>query len=333
MPLADASVWADGARVAHVPVDLLHETAAERGGFAWFDLVDPTEDELRAAAAELELHSLVVEDIAQRGQRPKLEPYDRTVYCVVHRIRPGSDESSTEEVHAIVGPSSVVTVSWGDAAGLGEVRRRVEEAQERLPRTPIAVLHALLDEAADGHADRTDAARERIAQLEEAFFGEGDPQTVEVYRTMREVLAISRAAEPMSPIVERLLARLPDAELELRRHLRDVDDHARRTSARLQGAQRLLTGLLQLAAARVAERQNEEIRAMTEQQIVQNDQTKKVTSWAAILFAPTLVAGIYGMNFRHMPELHWLLGYPFAIVLMLLFAGVLYVVFKRRHWL
>ncbi len=336
MPIADASVWAGGTRVAGaVPFDRVFETAAERDGFAWVDLVDPTEVELREVADELDLHHLLVEDVVSRGQRPKLEPYGTTAYCVVHRVEDGGqgDALVGREVHVIVSDRCVVTVSWHGDDAPRRVRERLRRGIAPLRLTPLAVLYAILDDTADAHERLAMGVHEQIEGIEDVFFGEEHPPTVDIYRTMRRVLALQRAADPMSDVVERVAARIGDDELELRRHLRDVDDHARRTATRLGGDRDLLASMLQLASARVAERQNDELRAMTEQQIEQNDQTKKVTSWAAILFAPTLIAGIYGMNFTHMPELGWLLGYPFAVVLMLAFAGILYLVFKRRHWL
>lgn len=342
MAIADASVWADGCRVADdVPFDRVFETAAERSGFAWVDLTDPTEAELREVAAELDLHHLLVEDVVSRGQRPKLEAYGGTEYCVIHHVEQhgleqrGADDADpvVHELHAIVSERSVVTVSWGGDRAPVRVRERLERGLGSLEPGPRTVLYALLDDAADAHERLAMAVHGTIEGIEDVFFGEEHPPTVDIYRTMRRVLTLQRAADPMSDVVERVASRTAEADLELRRHLRDVDDHARRTATRLGGDRDLLASMLQLASARVAERQNDELRSMTEHQIEQNDQTKKVTSWAAILFAPTLIAGIYGMNFRHMPELHWLLGYPFAIVLMLAFAGVLYLVFKRRHWL
>ncbi|MGY3126733.1 magnesium transporter [Agrococcus sp. UYP33] len=338
MPIADASVWAHGARVADpVPFDRVFETAAERGGFAWVDLVDPTEAELRQVADELDLHHLLVEDVISRGQRPKLEPYGDTEYCVVHRVEARGDADDDElvgrEVHAILSERCIVTVSWHGDDAPTRVRERFERGILPLELAPRTVLYAILDDIADAHERLAMAVHGQIEGVEDIFFGEEHPPTVEIYRAMRRVLTLQRAADPMSDVVSRVAARVGDDQLELRRHLRDVDDHARRTATRLSGDRDLLASMLQLASARVAERQNDELRSMTEHQIEQNDQTKKVTSWAAILFAPTLIAGIYGMNFTHMPELHWLLGYPFAIVLMLAFAGVLYLVFRRRRWL
>jgi len=335
MAIADTSVWADGARVAEaVPFDRVLETAADRDGFAWVELVDPTERELLAVADELDLHHLLVEDVVSRGQRPKLESYGTTQYCVVHRVEAdAADELVGREVHVIVSDRCVVTVSWHGDDAPARVRERLERGIAPLRLAPLTVLYAILDHTADAHERLAIGVHEQIEGIEDVFFGEEHPPTVDTYRAMRRVLALQRAADPMSDVVDRVAARVGEEQLELRRHLRDVDDHARRTATRLAGDRDLLASMLQLASARVAERQNDELRAMTEQQIEQNDQTKKVTSWAAILFAPTLIAGIYGMNFTHMPELEWLLGYPFAIVLMLAFAGVLYLVFKRKRWL
>ena len=334
MPIADASVWADGARIGHdVPFDRVFETAAERGGFAWVALIDPTERELREVADELDLHHLLVEDVVSRGQRPKLESYGAIDYCVVHSVDGGGEELVAHELHVIVSERCIVTVSWRDIDTISRARQRLEQGIPSLDASPRTVLYAILDDAADAHERLARAVHEQIEVVEDVFFNEEHPPTVDIYRAMRRVLALQRAAEPMGGVVQRVAARADDTEIELRRHLRDVDDHARRTAARLAGDRDLLASMLQLASARVTERQNEELRTMTEQQLVQNDQTKKVTSWAAILFAPTLVAGVYGMNFTHMPELEWLFGYPFAVLLMLAFAGTLYAIFKRKHWL
>ncbi|MCH1882497.1 magnesium and cobalt transport protein CorA [Agrococcus sp. ARC_14] len=334
MPIADASVWAGGARVVEdVAFDRVFETASERGGFAWIDLVEPSEQELRAVADELDLHHLVVEDVVARGQRTKLETYGALDYCVVHRVLHRGDELVDREVHAIVTDRCIVTISWGGRRGLARVRDRVRAGMGALEATPQTVLYAVLDEAADELDVLAREVHEQIEGVEDVFFGQEHPPTVDIYRAMRRVLALQRAAEPMSAVVGRMAERIGEEHLELRRHLRDVDDHARRTAARLAGDRDLLASMLQLASARVAERQNDEMRAITEQQILQNEQMKKITSWAAIIFAPTLIAGIYGMNFTHMPELHWLLGYPFAVALMVVFAGGLFLAFKRRHWL
>lgn len=338
MPITDSAVWVAGSRMVDaVPFDRVVETAAEHGGFAWVDLVDPTEAEVERVADELDLHHLLVEDIVARGQRSKFEAYGATGFCVVHRVEEQGtgleDDPVVHEVHAIISSRCIVTVSWQGDDALDRVRSRLTLGLGPLELTPRTVLYAILDDAVDEHERAATIAHEQIGAIEDAFFREEQPPTVDIYRAMRRVLTLQRAADPMSDVVERVTARADEDALELRRHLRDVDDHARRTATRLTGDRDLLTGLLQLASARVAERQNDELRIMTERQLVQNDQMKKVTSWAAILFAPTLVAGVYGMNFKNMPELHWLLGYPFALTLMLVFSGSLYLAFKRNDWL
>jgi magnesium transporter len=158
-----------------------------------------------------------------------------------------------------------------------------------------------------------------------------------IYQLSREVIEFQRAVEPLSDMFDELRERLKEkagaADLELRRALRDVADHATRVLERIEAFRQLLANILQVNAALVGQRQNEEMARMTQAGYEQNEQVKRISSWAAILFAPTLVASIYGMNFTHMPELNWLLGYPFALVLMFLLGVGLYVVFKRRGWL
>ena len=158
-----------------------------------------------------------------------------------------------------------------------------------------------------------------------------------IYTLSREVIEFQRAVEPLEEIFvelrERLKERASTADLELRRALRDVADHATRVMERVDGYRQLLSNILTVNAALVAQRQNEEMTRLTEASFDQNEQVKRISSWAAILFAPTLIASVYGMNFDHMPELHWAGGYPFALALMFLLGGTLFVIFKRSGWL
>jgi magnesium transporter len=204
----------------------------------------------------------------------------------------------------------------------------------------------VLDKVVDDYSPVLDGLQDDIDEIEVQTFG-GDPKVSRrIYQLTREVIEFQRAVEPLSEVFKQLRFKLKEhaddsgtvdkqrnPHLELRRNLRDVIDNATRVFERTSAYRELLTNILQVNAALVGQRQNEEMARMTEAGFNQNEQMKKVSSWAAIFFAPSLVAGVYGMNFDHMPELHWAWGYPFAFLLMALFALVLYTVFKKRGWL
>jgi len=199
------------------------------------------------------------------------------------------------------------------------------------------VFYGVLDKIVDDYGPVLDGLQDDVDQIESQVWG-GDPTVSQwIYELTREVIEFQRAVDPLAEIFEELRARFSkksdDPDLELHRLFRDVNDHATRVRERTQGLRDLLANILTVNSTLVAQRQNEEMTRLTEAGYVQNEQMKKVSSWAAILFTPTLVAGIYGMNFDEMPELHWAFGYPFAIGLMLLAGGALYLGFKRRGWL
>ena len=200
------------------------------------------------------------------------------------------------------------------------------------------MLYGVLDRVVDDYVPVLDGLQDDIDEIEEQVFGGGDSGVSKrIYELIQQVIAFHRAVEPLRDIFGQLRWRFGkqgDAtDQELRRRLRDVEDHATRALERLENYRALLTNLVDVQATLVAQRQNEEMARMTEAGFEQNEQVKRISSWAAIAFAPTLVAGIYGMNFDSMPELHWALGYPFAVLLMVAFAGLLYVLFKRNGWL
>jgi magnesium transporter len=217
------------------------------------------------------------------------------------------------------------------------VRKRLEADPELLDHGPWAVLYAVLDKIVDDYAPVLDSLQVDIDEIEVQVFG-GDPGVSKrIYHLSREVIEFQRAVEPLRDLFDELRGQLKEkataSDLELRRALRDVADHATRVRERLEAFRQLLVNILQVNAALVGQRQNEEMARLTEAGYQQNEQVKRISAWAAILFAPTLIASIYGMNFDQMPELHWALGYPFALAMMLLLGVVLYIVFKRRGWL
>jgi len=341
--VVDNAVYVDGKRGAE-PTSLDQTYAALRRcpdgrSFGWIGLLRPTEDEITSVAKEFGLHDLAVEDTVHAHQRPKLERYDDTVFVVLRPARYVDPVEVVElgEIHLFLGADFVVTVRHADEPDLAEVRHRLEDDPELLAHGPFAVLYAVLDKVVDDYGPVLDGLQDDIDQIEVQVF-EGDPTASRrIYQLTREVIAFQRAVEPLRELFGELRFRFSktgtDTDPELRRALRDVADHALRVLERTDGFRQLLANILTVNSTLVAQRQNDEMTRLTEAGYVQNEQMKRVSSWAAILFAPTLVAGVYGMNFTHMPELDWWFGYPMAIGLMLLLGLVLYLIFKRRGWL
>ena len=321
--IVDNAIYVDGRRTVE-PNSLKEtsETRRERGGMAWIGLYRPSAEEFSSVAEEFELHPLAAEDAIKAHQRPKLERYGDTLFVVLRPAR-YLDESETVEfgeIHVFVGPSFVVTVRHGEAPPLDEVRKRLEGDPELLRRGPAAVLYGIMDRVVDDYAPVVDGLENDIEEIEAEVFGGNPTVSRRTYELSREVIEFRKATGPLAGVLDSLLE---DEELEVdpevRRYLRDVQDHVLRVVDRVEGFRELLNNILSVNLTLVG--------------LSQNDEVKKISAWAAILFAPTLVAGIYGMNFENMPELKWYFGYPFALALMVLVSVVLHRVFKRAGWL
>ncbi|MGW3912145.1 CorA family divalent cation transporter [Streptomyces sp. NPDC005070] len=337
--VVQSALYRDGVRVS-TPASLAETFRALReqpDGMAWIGLARPTAAELHSLAAEFDLHPLAVEDAMEAHQRPKLERYGETLFVVLSAARylDAAEEVDFGELHVFVGPDFVITVRHGAAPDLSAVRRRMEGSPELLRLGPEAVLYAILDSVVDGYVPVVAGVQNDIDEIETEVF-RGDPAVSRrIYELSREMVEFQRATRPLVGMLHSLMAGFAKyrTDEELQRYLRDVADHVTHTSERVDGFRQALTDILTVNATLVTQQQNAEMRALAEAGFEQNEEIKKISSWAAILFAPTLVGTIYGMNFRHMPELHWVLGYPFAIVLMAVVCTSLYVVFKRRDWL
>jgi magnesium transporter len=280
---------------------------------------------------------LAVEDAIQAHQRPKLERYGETLFVVLRAARYLDRPETVEfgEVHVFVGPDFVVTVRHGEAPDVGKVRGRMERDSDLLRRGPEAILYAIMDRVVDDYAPVVAGLENDIDEIETEVFGGNAGVSRRTYELSREVIEFQRAVKPLSGMLAGLIAGSEKygVDPELQRYPRDVQDHATQVTERAAGFRELLQNILSVNLSLVGLQQNEEVKALTEASIAQNDEVKKISGWAAILFAPTLMAGIYGMNFDHMPELHWSVGYPFALALMLVVSVSLYLVFKRRGWL
>jgi len=337
--LVDSAVYVDGERVASPrslaeTYESLHEYS---DGLAWMGLFRPAESEVASLASEFDLHELAVEDAIVAHQRPKLERYDETLFVVLRAAWYLDDleEVRFGELHAFVGPDFVITVRHSDQPDLSGVRRRMESNPDLLRLGPEAILYALVDKVVDGYEPVVTGLENDIDEIETQVFS-GDPQVSRrIYELSREVIEFQRAAQPLVGVLTALEGGFDKYEIdeELQRYLRDVADHLTLVVERVEGFRQLLRDMLAVNATLVAQKQNEEMKLMTEASNAQNEEVKKISAWGAILFAPTLIGTIYGMNFEHMPELSWHLGYPFALFLMAAVCASLYVVFKRRDWL
>jgi magnesium transporter len=337
--IVDAAVYVDGARIAS-PASLPETFDALRGqpdGMAWIGLYRPEEHEVQSLASEFQLHPLAVEDAIHAHQRPKIERYDDTLFVVLRPARYLDDVEEVEfgEVHVFVGPGFVLTVRHSEAPEFSSVRRRLESEPELLRRGPEAVLYAVVDQVVDGYYPVVAGLHNDIDEIEAEVFS-GDPKVSRrIYELSREVADFQRATRPLSDVIVALSAGFAKYHVddELQRYLRDVEDHLTQIVERVDEFRLALRDMLTVNATLVAQQQNEEMRGLAVAANVQNEEVKKISAWAAILFAPTLIGTIYGMNFEHMPELGWAHGYPLALFLMAATCAALYLVFKGRDWL
>jgi len=325
MTVIDNAIYVDGVRTDNPKtLDETFELLTERSGFAWIDLDQPDSAELQAVADEFELHPLAVEDALNGHQRAKLERYGSTRFVVLRPAHYRDDVEKVDfgEVHLFVGTNFVVTVRRTDHCDLTAVRARLEATPELLARGPQSVLYAILDRVVDDYAPVASGVENDVDEIEDELFdGRTGSLSRRIYELSREVMMFQRATHPLVDLVGDLKHDTEEHEvdIELARGFRDVLDHTHRIVDRVDSYRSLLENALSTHLALVGQ--------------LQNDQVKKISSWAAILFAPTLVGTIYGMNFDNMPELHWAFGYPLAVLAMIVMGGILYTVFRAKRWL
>jgi magnesium transporter len=291
--------------------------------FTWIGLYEPTEDEFESIRSEFDLHPLAVEDAIHAHERPKLEVFGDMVFIVLKTARyvDSNEVIKLGEILIFLGHDYIITVRHGEASELGGVRRALEEQPELLQHGPGAVLHSIVDRVVDDYGPAITGLGEDIDQVEDQVFSDARTSVAErIYKLKREVLQFAHAVGPLVDPVDRL-ARGKYAVIhpEVRTYFRDVNDHLLRAHDQLEGFRDLLTSVLQANMTQVSVRQNEDMR--------------KISAFVAMAVVPTLVAGIYGMNFEHMPELDWTFGYPAALLLMASIVGFLYWRFKQDGWL
>ena len=338
MALIDNAIYVDGRRAATPKtLDETYEVMKANNGFAWIGMYRPSEQEVRSVAVEFSLHHLAVEDALKGHQRAKLERFDEILFLVLRPARYIDDEERVEfgELHVFVGPDFVFTIRHAESPNLAKVRERMEATPELLAFGPEAVLYAILDQIVDEYGPVVAGLENDIDEIEDQLFDGDAAVSRRIYALSREVIEFQRATQPLVGMLEALQRGLGkySVDVELHHHLRDVLDHTLRVAERGDAFRQLLDNALIVHSTLVTQRQNDETRLLSETSLAQSEEVKKISSWAAILFAPTLVGTIYGMNFSYMPELKWVFGYPFALGLMVAMGFGLYGVFKKNGWL
>jgi magnesium transporter len=339
MPIVDNAVYVDGKRTANPDsLDETYELLRERHGMAWIGMYRPTPAEVKSVATEFELHPLAVEDTLSGHQRPKVERYGETIFIVLRPARylDASEEVEFGELHMFIGADFAITIRNAESPDLGRVRKRLESAPELLKIGPLAIMYAVLDQVVDEYGPVVAGLENDIDEIEDQLFSQDASVSRRIYELSREVIGFQRATQPLVGVLALLRERISSSDprtLELHRDLRDVEDHVLAIVDRADSFRSLLQDALTVNSTLVAQRQNDETKAMTEASLRQAETAKRISSWAAIFFAPTLIAGIYGMNFKNMPELNWTYGYPFAIGLMVVVSFVLYRIFRKVDWL
>ncbi|MFN8059758.1 MAG: magnesium/cobalt transporter CorA [Vicinamibacterales bacterium] len=322
--VVNCASYCAGKRVADVSVPDISEALKNDGHFVWLGLYEPDEARLREIQEEFGLHDLAIEDAHSAHQRPKLEQYDNSLFVVLRTAQLNRDTKEVEfgETHIFVGPRYVVTVRHGSMISHVSLRTRCEATPDLLAMGPGFVLYMLMDFIVDQYFPVVDALELELEELEKLIFETRDSRdtTSRVYDLKRNLLAIRRATAPVVDMCNRLMRfdydLVPDAT---RPYFRDVYDHAVRITEMVDTLRELVTTALEAHLSLIA--------------VSQNEDTKRLAAWAAIIGVPTMIAGIYGMNFANIPELHWQYGYYFALASMVVACGALFAGFKRSGWL
>jgi magnesium transporter len=321
--VVNCAAYAGGRRVTDVEIEDISEVLKQPDRFIWIGLHEPKEALLRQVQQEFGLHDLAIEDALSAHQRPKLERYGDSLFVVLRTAymnhEPG--EIAFGETHLFVGSNYVISVRHGSSLSYAAVRSRCETTPQLLSKGSGFVLYALMDFIVDQYFPIVDVLEDELEALEADIFGDALSRdtTQRIYRLKRRLLEVKRAVSPLVDVCNRLmrfdLALIPE---DTRPYFRDIYDHVIRINEMVDIQRELLTTALEANLSLIA--------------VAQNDVMKRLAGWAAIIAVPTMIAGVYGMNFEFMPELRWPLGYPLALGMMLGACGLLYVYFKRSGW-
>ena len=319
--LVNCVAYQDGRRVADIQVSEIRTYISRPDCFVWVALKDPEPAELTALQDEFGLHELAVEDAHKGHQRPKIEEYGSAMFVVLRTIELIDDELLSGEVLVFVGRDHVISVRRGTRQGFADVRRRCEEEPELLRHGPAYVLYALMDAVVDRYFPVLEAIKEHIEQIEERIFaGETTPANIEaLYGLKRKLMILEHAGAPLLEVTGKLHGgRVPPTCMKLQDYFRDVYDHLVRLKQSIDSLRDMVTTAMSVNLSLITMHENEVV--------------KRLAAYASLVAVPTLIAGIYGMNFDHMPELRFAWGYPLALASMV--AVDLYLVyrFRKARW-
>jgi magnesium transporter len=323
--IVDCAYYKDRKRQSEEPIPLEHavDFLQRKDGFVWLGLLEPTPQELAAASEAFDLPKLAVEDTVHAHQRPKLEDYEGHFFIVLKTARYDEAEEQVHfgEIHVFLGSGYAITVRHGEASELKPARERLEgKYAELLDAGPAAVAWAVLDQVVDDYEPVNAGIDDDIEEVEEEVFTRKGDSSERIYFLKREVIEFHRSVFPLLAPLEALeRGAYPQIAEGLRRHFRDVADHARRVDEQIHSQRELLTSILEANLSLVGVQQNKNVQA--------------ISAWAAIVAVPTFLASIWGMNFRYMPELDVRLGYPLALLVMALSTFLLHRFFRRIEWL
>jgi magnesium transporter len=323
-PVIDCAAYAGGVRVADLSLEEIRPALRQDDRFVWLGLYEPDQAALRLVQEQFGLHDLAVEDAYNAHQRPKLELYERSIFVVLRTAHLGSSPRRLEfgETHVFLGPNYIVTVRHGSLRSHVQVRHRCESTPHLLTKGPGYVLYSLMDFVVDQYVPIVQQIEREVEDLEDSLFGDGPDidATARIYQLKRDLLALRRTVGPLAEVCNRLMRfDIPNIPEATRVYFRDVYDHVVRVNETIDAQRELLTTALEAHLSKISHAQNEHM--------------KRITAWAAMIAVPTMIAGVYGMNFRNMPELDWTYGYYASLGLMAAVCVGLYAGFKRSGWL
>lgn len=320
--LINCAAYAEGRKIADIRKEEISDYLKRPEAFVWVALKDPTAEELHEMQEEFGLHPLAVEDARHGHQRPKIEEYGDSVFAVLHNVELHGDEVQVGEIHLFVGPNYVLSVRQRTEQGFASIRARAEREPHLLSHGSGFVFYAITDAVVDRYFPVVDALESELEVIEGRIFEDSSPRAnIEaLYDLKRKLMDVRHAVEPLIEAVQKLYGgRVPQVCQGTQDYFRDIYDHLLRVSQQLDGLRDMVITAMSVNLSMI--------------QLAESVVTKRLAAYAALVAVPTLIAGIYGMNFEHMPELKWMFGYPLSLAFMAGIDFYLFRRFRRAGWL